>query len=125
MAQHAVCHHAHVAAHAGDGVEQRQAVGGAGRVVGDDDQRAVVGDLLQRARRQIAANIKMLQHLLDHIEPFKVAMAGGKILKLLFIQQTLERFFKPGGGGFLRVEIVQNVVDAKHGCVSSGTVCRQ
>ncbi len=125
MAQHPVRHHAHVAPHAGDGVEQRQPVGGAGRVVGDDNQRPVIRDLLKRAGWQIAANIEMLQHLLDHIEPFEMAMAGGELLKLLFIKQAFERFFQPRGGGFLGVKIVKNVVDAEHGCVSSGTVCEQ
>lgn len=85
MRQHAVGHHFHVPAHAGEGIQQRQSVQRTGGVIRDNNQRAVGGDLFEVVSRKGTEDIKMLQNLFHHIEPFQVTVVGGKLLKFRFV----------------------------------------
>lgn len=88
MGQHPVGHDFNVAPHAGDGVQQRQTVQRTRRVVGNDDQRAMFGDLFEIAGGNGAENIQVFQNLLHHIQSFQMAVGGGKLLKLVFVEQS-------------------------------------
>ncbi len=88
VGQHPVGHDFNVAPHAGDGVQQRQTVQRTRRVVGNDDQRAMFGDLFEIAGGNGAENIQVFQNLLHHIQSFQVAVGGGKLLKLVFVEQS-------------------------------------
>lgn len=88
MSQHPVGHDFNVASHAGDGVHQRQPVQRTRRVVGNNDQRAMFGDLFEIAGGNGAENIKVFQNLLHHIQPFQVAVGCGKLLKFVFVKQS-------------------------------------
>ena len=86
VGEHAVGDHFDIAAHAGYRIQERQAVEGAGGVVGDNDQRAIFGDLFEIVRRDGAADIEVFQHLFDRIKPLQVAVTVGKLLKLFLIK---------------------------------------
>jgi hypothetical protein len=60
VGQHAVGDHFDIAAHAGNRIQERQAVQRAGGVVGDNDQRAMFGDLFEIVRRDGAADIEVV-----------------------------------------------------------------
>jgi len=45
----------------------------------------------------------------------EVAMAGGELLKFLFVEQTLKQIALPGGGFGLWPEVIKNAVETKHG----------
>ncbi len=96
-------------------MKQGEAIKRAGRVVRDNDQRAMLGDLLKVVGGEGAANAEMLKDLLDHIQPFKMAMAGGELLKFLFVKQTFKQVALPGGGPGLRPEVIKDAVETKHG----------
>lgn len=49
---------------------------------------AVFGDLFEVAGGNGAVNIKVFQYLLHHIQPFQVTVAGGKLLKFVFVKQS-------------------------------------
>ncbi len=86
MRQHAVGHHFYIAAHAGDGIQQRQPVQRTGRMVSHHNERAVSGDLFEVVSRKGAEDIEMFQNLLHHIQPFQVAVVGGKLPELFFVE---------------------------------------
>ena len=88
VGQHPVGHDFNVASHAGDGVHQRQAIQRTRRVVGNNDQRAMFGDLFKIAGGNGAENIKVFQNLLHHIQSFQVAVCCGKLLKFVFVKQS-------------------------------------
>ena len=88
MGQHPVGHDFNIAPHAGNGVHQRQAVQRTRRVVGNNDQRAMFGDLFEIAGGNGAENIKVFQNLLHHIQAFQVAMCGGKLPEFVFVEQS-------------------------------------
>ncbi len=88
MTQHPVGNDFDISPHAGDGMKQGEAVEGAGRMVGDNDEWAMLGDLLKVVGGEGAADAKVLKDLLNHIQPLQVAMAGGELLKFLFIEQA-------------------------------------
>lgn len=88
MGQHPVGHDFYVTAYAGDGVQQRQPVQRTRRVVGNNDQRAMFGDLFEIAGGNGAENIKVLQNLLHHVQSFEVVVRGGKLLEFIFVKQS-------------------------------------
>ena len=88
MGQHPVGHDFNIAPHAGNGVHQRQAVQRTRRVVGNNDLRAMFGDLFKIAGGNGAENIKVFQNLLHHIQSFQVAVCCGKLLKFVFVKQS-------------------------------------
>ncbi len=55
-------------------------------VVGDNDQRAIFGDLFEIVRRDGTADIEVFQYLFDRIKPLQVAVTVGKLLKLFLIK---------------------------------------
>ena len=119
VGQHAVGDHFNVAAHAGDRIEQGQAIEGTGRVVGDNDQRAIFRDLFEIVRRDSTANIEMFEHLFDRIQSFQVMMTRGKLLKLFLMQELFQHLFLPGGWLCLRPQVIDNIVETKHSGTSS------
>lgn len=86
MRQHAVGDNFDIAAHPGDGIQQRQSIQRTGRVVSHNNQRAVSGDLFEVVSRKGTENIEMVQNLFHHIQPFQVAVVGGKLPELLFVE---------------------------------------
>ena len=88
-------------------------------MVGDNHQRALLGDLFQATYRDIAVDIEVLQHLLDRIQPLQVAMEVGELLKFGFMQQRTQYFLLPGGRPCFRPQVVDNVVETKHSGSSS------
>ena len=48
---------------------------------------AVAWDLLAVAFGQFTANVKLLEHLLDHIDPFQVLILVGKAVKFFLAEQ--------------------------------------
>ncbi|GEM_PF-6568590 len=88
MGQHPVGNNPDVAAHAGNGVQQRQPIQRASGVVRYHNEWAVFGDLFEIAGGNGAVNIKVFQNLIHHIQPFQVTVAGGKLLKFVFVKQS-------------------------------------
>ena len=105
--------------HAGDRIEQSETIERAGRMVGDNHQRAMFGDLFEVMRRNSATDVEMFEDLFDRIQSFQVTMAGGKLLELFFIQKLFQHLFLPGGGPRLRPQVIENVVETKHSDSSS------
>ncbi|AMO50347.1 Hypothetical protein AKI40_3970 [Enterobacter sp. FY-07] len=119
MGQHTVGDHFDIAANTGNGIHQRQPVERTGGVVGDNDQGAMFGDLFKIVSRNGAADLQVFKHLLNHIQPFQVGMAFRKLLELAFIKQSSEQILLPGCGSGLWPEVVEYIVETKHGGFSS------
>ncbi len=112
--QHAVGDDFHIAPHLRHRRQQRQSVERAKRMVSDDHHRPARRDLLQIALAQLAAHVEVLQHLLDHIQPFQVGIARGEALKLLFMQRPAQHATLPAGRLSLRPEALDNLIDREH-----------
>ena len=112
--QHAVGDDFHIAPHLRHRRQQRQSVERPQRMVGDDHHRSARRDLLQIALAQLAAHVEVLQHLLDHIQPFQMRIARGEALKLLFMQRPAQHPTLPACGLSLRPEAFDNLIDREH-----------
>ncbi|VEB93625.1 Uncharacterised protein [Citrobacter koseri] len=122
MREQAVGHYFHVTAHTRDGIQQGQPIKRACRVVGNDDQRAMCGDVFEVVCGDIAAYFKVFENLFHHVHPFQMGMAGCKLLKFFFIQQPPEQIFLPGCRPRLRPQVVEYVIETKHSGSSSRPV---
>ncbi len=120
VGEHAVGDHFDIAAHAGYRIQERQAVEGAGGVVGDNDQRAIFGDLFEIVRRDGAADIEVFA---APVRPYQAPSGGGDGRQIV---ETLPHkiaffnsFFLPGARPRLRPQVIEYVVETKHSGSSS------
>lgn len=77
-------HHFHIRAHRRDGTQQHQAVERADRVIGHEHHRPLARNVFQIAVHQLAAEVEVVHHLLDQIEPFQVGIVGGELFEFFF-----------------------------------------
>ncbi len=100
-------------------IQERQAVEGAGGVVGDNDQRAIFGDLFEIVRRDGTTDIEVFQYLFDRIK----APSGGdddrQIVETLPHKTAFLTVSFARGGPRLRPQVIEYVVETKHSGSSS------
>ncbi|MNE19950.1 hypothetical protein D3C80_1130510 [compost metagenome] len=76
--------HFDIRAHCRHGTQQHQSIQRANRVVGHQHHRTLARNIFQVAIDQLAAEVKVVHHLLYQIQPLQVWIIGGKLFEFFF-----------------------------------------